>query len=104
MPAPACDKGNNACHCKGGANHIEQARPRRVAEMMEQQNRSEAKPGDRQYVPDEANRLPGEMIIAEKLGERLPEKPNQNVLLSEVGMDKTYTDREYGSGKHHLMK
>jgi len=104
MLSPARYQGNDACNRKGDANHIQQVRSRRVAEIQEYQNRSETKPGDSQYVPDEAKRLPGELIIAEQLGERLPKKPHQNVPLAQVGMDKANTDSEHGSGEHHLMK
>ena len=104
MFSSACYQGNDARNHEGDANYIQQARSRRVAEMQEYQNRSEAKPCDGQYVPDEANRLPGEMIIAEQLGERLPEKPNQNVLLAQTGMDQADSYSENGGREHHLMK
>ncbi len=52
-------------------------------------------------MPCEAERLLSEMIVPKELWQRLTKKPDQNVLLAQIGVHKANRKRQYGSDKKH---
>lgn len=90
MFSAARQQGNDCGNAKRRSEHVEQGRPRYARKMKQQHHDGKPEPCNRQQVPYESKRLPGESIVTKESGKWLTEKPYQDVLFAKEGMCETY--------------